>query len=89
MVDFTGSKLNRSISDDGEYVEAVLKAVYDYGAFTKFKQDPRYTRILEHVSVQQGGRFLEEISKDSPDFVTRINDFKKNDLEGGSTVSDP
>jgi hypothetical protein len=85
MVDFSGSKLNRSISDDGEYVEAVLRAAYDYDAFTKFKQDPRYTRILEHVSVQQGERFLEAILTDSPDLVIRINDFKKNDLEGGAT----
>ena len=58
MAEFIGSKHNRSISDDGEYVEAVLKAVYDYGAFIRFKQDPRYTRVLEHVSVQQGGGFL-------------------------------
>ena len=48
MVEFIGGKFNRSISDDGTYVMAVTEAVYDYNAFTKFKQDPRYTAILEH-----------------------------------------
>jgi len=86
MAEFIGSKQNRSISDDGEYVEAVLKAVYDYEAFTRFKQDLRYTRVLEHLSAQQGGLFLEIILADSPDLVARIIDFKKNDLEGGATT---
>jgi hypothetical protein len=86
MAEFIGSKQNRAISDDGEYVEAVLKAVYEYESFTKFKQDPRYTKVLEHVSTEQGGEFLEIILTDSPDLVARIIDFKKNDLEGGATT---
>ena len=84
MVEFIGGKFNRSISDDGSYVMSVTEAVYDYFAFTKFKQDPRYTAILEHASIQQGKECIEIIRSRTPNLLKRINDFKKNDLEGGS-----
>jgi hypothetical protein len=63
---------------------SVTEAVYDYFAFTKFKQDPRYTAILEHASIQQGKECIEIIKSRTPTLLTRINDFKKNDLEGGA-----
>lgn len=84
MFEYIGGKFNRSISDDETYVVAVKEAVYDFHAFTKFKQDPRYTAILEHASIQQGNECIEIIRSKSPNLITRINDFKKNDLEGGA-----
>lgn len=86
MADFIGSKLNRSISDDGTYVAAVKEATSNFTAFRNFKRDPRYTAILEHASVQQGKECLEIIRSESPDLISRIKEFKENDLEGGAVT---
>jgi len=86
IVEFVGSKLNRSESDDGKYIAAVQEAVNDYVSFTGFKRDPRYNAILEHTSIQHGQECLEIILSQSPDFLLRIDDFR-NDLEGGATTN--
>lgn len=86
MVEFIGNIQNRSVSDDGSYIVSVKEAVSNYDSFVKFKTDPRYTAILEHVSVQQGAEYLEVIKTDSPDLLIKINDFKENDLVGGAAV---
>ena len=87
MKQFIGTKNNRSLSDDGSYIAAVIEAVNDYGAFTKFKKDPRYTAILEHATAKQGQECLEIIKTESPELIFRINDFKDNDLEGGADTT--
>jgi hypothetical protein len=87
MKQFIGTKNNRSLSDDGSYIAAVIEAVNDYGAFTKFKKDPRYTAILEHATAKQGQECLEIIETESPELIFRINDFKDNDLEGGAATT--
>ena len=86
MNDFIASKLNRSISDDGSYVSAVKDAVASYTAFSQFKRDPRYTAILEHVSPQQGADYLQLINSNSPQLLSRLDEFKENDIEGGSVT---
>lgn len=86
MQEFIGSKNNRSLSDNGTYIAAVTSAVNDYNSFTTFKQDPRYTNILEHATPQQGKYCLDIIIQQSPELIFQINDFKDNDLEGGPTT---
>lgn len=86
MKHFIGSKNNRSESDDGDYIAAVTTAVNNYEAFTKFKQDPRYTTILEHANAQQGNACLEIIMTESPELMYQMDDFKDNDIEGGTTT---
>jgi hypothetical protein len=86
MSEFIGSKSNRSISDDGSYVTAVKEAVSSYAAFTQFKRDPRYTAILEHASPQQGSECLQIVNSNSPHLISRIDEFKENDIEGGAVT---
>lgn len=86
MQEFIGSKNNRSLSDNGAYITAVTAAVNDYNAFTTFKKDPRYTTILEHATPEQGKECLDIITSQTPELIFQINNFKDNDLEGGSTT---
>jgi putative sugar O-methyltransferase len=84
--DFVGAIGNRSVSDNGEYVASVNEAISSYKAFSKFKRDPRYQAILEHVTYQQGHAYLEIIKSQSPSFLFKIDVFKLNDLVGGAKL---
>jgi hypothetical protein len=88
MTEFIGSQLNRSVSDNGSYIVAVKEAVSNYTAFSNFKRDPRYTAILEHASAQEGAEYLKIIQAESPNLISRIQEFKENDFEGGATTHD-
>jgi len=89
---FTASKVkdcvgvagNRSISDEGSYITAVKEAIGNCRAFYKFKCEPRYIQILEHVSQDQGAMYLEIIRTESPIFMDKFNEFKENDIIGGT-----
>ena len=47
------------------YTQICVEAVEDDDVFKKFKSDPRYTAILEHVPVEQG-RFCLLYTSPSP-----------------------
>lgn len=82
--DYVGSPGNRSNSDNGEYIASVKKAISSYQAFARFKCDPRYQKILEHASKEQGDAYLKIIKSESPALLIEIEKFKANDLVGGS-----
>ena len=67
------------------YAEICLEAVNDQTVFQKFKQDPRYTAILEHVSIDHGKIYAQDILQYEID-EELINLFKENDSIGGSTI---
>lgn len=64
------------------YVAAVQKAIIDQTAFFSFKRDPGYRIVLEHVSEELGGRYLEEIRRQWPELLNWMDHFKKNDKIG-------
>jgi putative sugar O-methyltransferase len=80
--EFAGEKSNRSDSDNGLYVAFVQKAVRDYHAFKNFKRHPSYQAILEHVSKEAGGKYLDIVKIQSPAFLNQIEKCKDNDLIG-------
>ena len=67
------------------YIQICMEAVKDDEVFEKFKKDPRYTAILEHVSYEQGKEYAEGILQYDVD-VELVDSFKDNDLIGGSTT---
>ena len=73
--------ISTSLSDNQAYPQVCLKASYDYRFFNKFRRDPVYKLILEHVSKIQGKKYLDLIIKDK-DIYSKINEFKKNDIYG-------
>ena len=85
---YTGAEGNRSLSDDGSYTDACEEAAHNQNSFNNFKRDPRYTRILEHVSPELGSRYLEAIKDQTPEFLNKFELFKKNDLLGNSSQED-
>jgi len=84
--EFIAIEENRSESENGLYIGAVKEAVGNYAAFSKFKRNPHYRGILEHVSPEQGMEYLDIIRQQSPEFVTNIDQFKINDLVGSPVV---
>tara|TARA_Y100001970_G_scaffold283881_1_gene400056 strand:+ start:1908 stop:2678 length:771 start_codon:yes stop_codon:yes gene_type:complete len=68
--------------DTTPYAEICREAVEDDKVFAKFKQDPRYTAILEHVSPEHGGRYIEHILEYELN-DEMIDEFKDNDDLGG------
>lgn len=86
--EFVAAEGNRSASDNGSYVACVLEATRSYKAFSVFKQDPRFRRILEHTSKEQGEEYLAIVKRESPDFISHFNAFKENDLVGDATTYD-
>ena len=66
------------------YTQICLEAVKDDNIFNSFKKDPRYTAILEHVPVEQGKLYAQDILDYEID-ENLINLFKENDILGGSS----
>jgi putative sugar O-methyltransferase len=82
---FIGRQAIRSDSDNGRYIAFVEQANNSYKIFSQFKQYPAYQEILEHVSEDDGTRYLEILKKNAPDFLVAIDKFKINDLVGNPT----
>lgn len=79
---FVAANHNRSDSENGLYLSAVIKATSNYAAFSNFKSNPLYKDILEHVTYDQGIRYIFLIQRDSPQLLKQLDFFKKNDLLG-------
>ena len=79
--DFKQSCLQSSESIT-DYVLFVIKATTDYRIFSRFKSDPAYREMLEHVTPEQGEKYLAIIKNQSPEFFDQFDRFKINDLVG-------
>lgn len=83
---FIGKQDIRSDSDNGRYIAFVQRANSNYKVFSQFKQHPAYQEILEHVSEEDGMRYLEILNKNAPDLLKLVDEFKINDLVGKPTL---
>ncbi|MDE6203877.1 MAG: putative sugar O-methyltransferase [Lachnospiraceae bacterium] len=77
-----------SISDDNSYPVVCYMASRSEHFFKKFRRNPTYNDVLEHVSQQQGQEYLNIISKNNKLKFTDNdwNNFRKNDLYGNPVV---
>jgi hypothetical protein len=75
-----------SISNRFDYKNVCLNAAKNDFYFDKFKQNKAYNSILEHVDFQQGLLYIENINKNFEECFGFIENFKKNDLYGGSKL---
>jgi hypothetical protein len=71
--------------DTTPYAEICVEAVEDDKVFDRFKRDPRYTAILEHVSPEHGQKYFNGILQYELD-EELVQAFKENDKLGGSNV---
>jgi len=70
--------------DFRQFRQICMQAVNDDNTFKTFKRHPQYTGILEHVSLEQGIQYIDEIRKNNPQLLEMqyVNQFKLNDLIG-------
>src|ERR1017187_4772236 len=80
--EFVAKKENRSESDQGLYAAFVQRAVRHNKVFENFKRHPSYQAILEHVTKEDGKKYLEIIRAQSPQLLNLMEKFKENDLIG-------
>lgn len=73
--------------DTTPYAEICIEAVENDEVFEKFKQDPRYTAILEHVSPEHGQKYFNGIMYYELN-AELIEAFKENDKLGGANLID-
>ena len=67
------------------YADICMEAVEDDEVFARFKQDSRYTAVLEHVSPEHGQKYFNGIMQyELTDEL--IQAFKENDKYGGASL---
>jgi putative sugar O-methyltransferase len=77
-----------SIADDFAYPHFCARAATDEHVFRNFKVDPIYNRVLEHVTHEEGKKYLEHILIQSPDLVEHFDRFRENDRFGNPRTFD-
>lgn len=81
MAGLTDSERNSSITAGELYPYFCALAVENDSVFKTFRQNPIYTRVLEHTSYEIGAQYLAiaRVSFNAQDF----ENFKRNDAIGG------
>jgi hypothetical protein len=77
-----GAAGSASISENETYPQLCLQASRDDRVFANFRSDPIYNIVLEHVTEEQGGQYLDIISRDRVP-LDAMELFKNNDDFGG------
>ena len=76
--------MKTSVSDTNEYRSCIKLALEDESVFNRFKTLPDYSLILEHVPYDLGQKYLDSIMTENPQLIDYIDEFKSNDIYGGT-----
>lgn len=78
---------NVNPTNASEYAQACMEFVNDDTAFSNFKRDARYKKILEHVKRPESLMFINEM-KDYEEVITPelLEKFKENDKYGNAEI---
>ena len=85
-----GGRIRRvatSVSDNDTYPQFCLDAAADYGVFETFRRERVYTKILEHVTREQGEEYLSLLSEDRS-LLEAMPEFARNDEVGSPLLYD-
>jgi putative sugar O-methyltransferase len=77
-----------SISDDNVYPAFCEAASAQDELFARFRADPRYRVVLEHVTPAQGLAYLELIVRNYPFLIETMDAFRANDTIGAPPTHD-
>ena len=80
------SNMRSSISDVDGYLSVCSSAAENNEYFNNFKRMPEYKKVLEHVTKEQGLKYLDIILKQSPHYLTQFDQFRENDRVGNPEV---
>jgi putative sugar O-methyltransferase len=75
-----------SLSEVTPYPQFCMQAAQNESLFSSFKRSPLYTGILEHISFETGQQSLEIALLAHPQWATKLDLFRKNDLLGNPLV---
>ncbi|HYK05734.1 MAG TPA: putative sugar O-methyltransferase [Thermoanaerobaculia bacterium] len=78
--------LATGLSDDAGYLRVCREASADDRRFGEFRRDPEYTKVLEHVSEEQGAAYLEIIGRDA-ELPAMMPELCRNDRVGNPRTS--
>ena len=74
--------MRSSITDVEEYLSACSNAAENDKHFSNFKKIPEYRKVLEHVTKEQGQKYLDIILEQSPHYLAQFDQFRENDRVG-------
>lgn len=77
-----------SVSIKTQYPAFCARAAENEEIFANFKRDPIYQKILEHLDYETGQRYLKEILRSCPEFVSLFDKFRENDALGNPLTYD-
>lgn len=80
------SNWNLEQSKISEYLKACLEAGTDDLKFVNFKQDYRYTPILEHVSIEESLDYIKEFKFPYEFIRPMLDKIRENDIYGSPTL---
>ena len=80
--------LKTSLTDNFDYPQFCLQASLDYSKFRSFRQNQIYNAALEHDSFEQGLEYLQATKESGYNVLSKIDEFRKNDLIGNPQVFD-
>ena len=67
------------------YLQACMAAARSSDFFRGFKRNPAYRHVLEHVSYEEGSKYLDEIDLD---YSSKLDEIKENDTLGDPITCD-
>jgi hypothetical protein len=70
------------LNDIQSYLSLCNHASKDERVFSRFKQEPAYRQILEHVSYETGLEYIEKLKCPIENVLLKIDEFKENDFYG-------
>lgn len=76
-----------SISDRVDYKNICNLAANNENEFENFKTNIHYNGILEHVSMEQGLLYLNNLKINNPLFIEKLTQYKENDKFGNPKLS--
>ena len=74
--------MRSSISDVDRYLSVCSNAAENDEYFSNFKRRPEYKEVLEHVTKEQGQKYLDIILEQSPHYLAQLDQFRENDRVG-------
>ena len=77
-----------SVTHPSAYPAFCRRAARDAATFAQFKRDPVYAKVLEHLTCEEGERYLQRLLEQSPELGSSLSLFRCNDRLGAPRTCD-
>lgn len=87
-IELQNQRLSTSLSDNQIYPDFCVNASLNSKVFSNFRRNPIYLQILEHVTKEEGIKYLDEIKENSKNLLDKMDIFSDNDDWGNPFIYD-